>query len=1241
MARVRSFTSERMLQIENETIVNGEINEAGDLLLFRRDGLSINAGPVSGPKGDPGSGVTGVEIFYQAGESGTEEPTGEWKKTIPMVPDGHYLWVKTVTTYTDPNDPEKTFDTVTFTVTKNALPGEDGRGIKKTETLYQMGNSGTVPPTGEWLPSIPTVISGRYLWSRTVITYTDDTTSTSYAVAKQGADGTPGNDGDSSYLHVAYAKSADGSEGFSTTDPTGASYLGTYTDHTQADSQDYRDYKWSMIRGAAGNGVSSSTVSYQAGTDGVNAPTGTWTSSIPEVPEGLYLWSRTIINFTDGGSQTIFSVSKQGAKGEAGSDGRGIVSITEEYYLSESATSLVGGSWSETRPTWQEGKYYWTRSVIEYTTGLPTTTTPICVSGSSGTSGRSVIDVDVLYYQSNSPTELIGGTWVTEAPSWVEGKYIWTRTMTTYSEGEPTITDPVSITGSKGADGKDGKDGDDGDDGVSVSSVTIFYFMGEDKPDKPTTLVPSQEWSDLEPSYVEGSDDDLYIVIRTILSDSSFEYSSVSLDSRYQAAKAAYEKALSVDDKAMLAAKRAADADRKASNASLGKLLTKEPLISSEDLYNDNWHTSVLPATNGGRYYWESEEIYGFYTGLELDSSGNSQMIEEKSILTSKGAIYLPPGETVAVYVEAASVGAYLEIGIASFASYNNDTFYESKVYDLRQSGEYLGLQKDKLVLKYTNTDTEQYAIIAVKAYSQTTGGNSYTGIQYMSIVNYTEIEEAQKAAEEAKFLAEGIYNVIPSTTEPTERPNGLALEQGDQWWVEGAPGTDVAGKFIGVQVYDGTQWVPRQLVADSVLVPGSVGPVLIEDGAITGPKISAEAIESKHLKSNIIESEHIQAESIDGEKLSFDAIDGKIINGVEIFGSKFTQSGLGHPTGEYTHHVTSDLKDWMSLGLGTVSYLKQADGSETATVTRSPAGMCALGFRIPNQYVGSTITLRILVTRSGSGGIFMDSSLRPAVTHNVNGGQWYELITSGFVATGGQTAIIGFPNTTMGQVYEPIITVHEQGSISATLDNDSDFGPSLVWRAGEEVTGLLRSDSFMLRMLGVETPAEHTASIDTTGIRMNVTENGDPKGQSKVISTNTNLSILSDANTFIRPSDKGAVVLGVDGASIQIDGNAKRFDVNTGNNPIYRSGRALPKAWVSGSLSIKGGSNTPSSATVTFPAGYFTTSPFVTATAQTTVPGSTVRGTSVSSRSAGSVIVWVYRTNATATTVLVEATEY
>lgn len=112
--------------------------------------------------------------------------------------------------------------------------------------------------------------------------------------------------------------------------------------------------------------------------------------------------------------------------------------------------------------------------------------------------------------------------------------------------------------------------------------------------------------------------------------------------------------------------------------------------------------------------------------------------------------------------------------------------------------------------------------------------------------------DAAQEAADDVLFLAEGLYQVIPSVTEPTTSPTG-ALKQGDMWWVIGAAGTPEDGEFIGVKVYNGAAWVDRQLVANSLLVPGTVGNVLIENGAITGVKIAADAIDGKTITGALI----------------------------------------------------------------------------------------------------------------------------------------------------------------------------------------------------------------------------------------------------------------------------------------------------------------------------------------------------------------------------------------------------
>lgn len=76
-----------------------------------------------------------------------------------------------------------------------------------------------------------------------------------------------------------------------------------------------------------------------------------------------------------------------GKDGANGADGVGIQSMEQWYYLSKYPDDYKGGSWSRVYPTWQEGKYLWTRQKINYTDGRSETMSPICVTGSKGATG--------------------------------------------------------------------------------------------------------------------------------------------------------------------------------------------------------------------------------------------------------------------------------------------------------------------------------------------------------------------------------------------------------------------------------------------------------------------------------------------------------------------------------------------------------------------------------------------------------------------------------------------------------------------------------------------------------------------------------------------------------------------------------------------------------------------------------------------------------------------------------------
>lgn len=69
----------------------------------------------------------------------------------------------------------------------------------------------------------------------------------------QGIPGPKGDNGQTTYVHFAYANSADGNTNFNTSYFSNALYVGTYTDYAQTDSGDYTKYTWSRLKGDTGS----------------------------------------------------------------------------------------------------------------------------------------------------------------------------------------------------------------------------------------------------------------------------------------------------------------------------------------------------------------------------------------------------------------------------------------------------------------------------------------------------------------------------------------------------------------------------------------------------------------------------------------------------------------------------------------------------------------------------------------------------------------------------------------------------------------------------------------------------------------------------------------------------------------------------------------------------------------------------------------------------------------------------
>lgn len=141
------------------------------------------------------------------------------------------------------------------------------------------------------------------------------------------------------------------------------------------------------IDNAIAKTVKTVDVEYYLSTSSTSVTGGSWSTTAPAWVNGKYMWSRQKVTYVDNTTATRNQTCIAGAKGATGSPGgtgatgTGVESITEEYYLSTSKSSQTGGSWVTTPPTWQTGKYIWTRSKIIYKNPTSTAyTTPVCSS---------------------------------------------------------------------------------------------------------------------------------------------------------------------------------------------------------------------------------------------------------------------------------------------------------------------------------------------------------------------------------------------------------------------------------------------------------------------------------------------------------------------------------------------------------------------------------------------------------------------------------------------------------------------------------------------------------------------------------------------------------------------------------------------------------------------------------------------------------------------------------------------
>ena len=147
--------------------------------------------------------------------------------------------------------------------------------------------------------------------------------------------------------------------------------------------------------------------------------------------------------------------------------GVGISNTDVEYAESTSQTTAPTEGWQTTAPKWRKGYYIWSRTHIYYTDGNEKVSTPMCLSVA-----RSIDRIEECYYSSTSSTAINGGAWVKgKSPTWVSGRYIWTKSVIYYTDGTSTETTPICCTGGIGPQGEPGKDAIN----IQMSMPTIVH----------------------------------------------------------------------------------------------------------------------------------------------------------------------------------------------------------------------------------------------------------------------------------------------------------------------------------------------------------------------------------------------------------------------------------------------------------------------------------------------------------------------------------------------------------------------------------------------------------------------------------------------------------------------------------------------------------------------------------------------------------------------------------------------
>lgn len=397
------------------------------------------------------------------------------------------------------------------------IPGKDGKDGKTQYTHIAYANS------ADGRTDFSVSDSNReYIGMYVDFAQNDSADPTKYAWSKikgtDGAIGTPGKpgaDGKTPYLHIAYANSADGKTGFSTTDGTNKLYIGQYTDYTQADSTDAAKYTWTKIKGEQGERGPQGVPGLQGvqgpkGEQGIQGPQGNTGATGPQGPAGQSTYFHikyssvanptsssqmtetpstyigTYVDFTQADSEDPkkYAWSRfQGVQGPQGTQGipgtngtNGKTSYLHIKYSNDGGKTFTGNSgedvgtyigtcvdYNQSDPA-SVGSYKWAKIKGEQGATGP--------QGPAGSSGRGIKTITEYYLISSAKTGITTASsgWSTSVPTMTAtNKYLWNYEKFTFTDNTTATTTPkiIGIYGDKGATGATGPQGPQGNAGAT------------------------------------------------------------------------------------------------------------------------------------------------------------------------------------------------------------------------------------------------------------------------------------------------------------------------------------------------------------------------------------------------------------------------------------------------------------------------------------------------------------------------------------------------------------------------------------------------------------------------------------------------------------------------------------------------------------------------------------------------------------------------------------------------------